>query len=130
VRAIAAPAGLVAFLLFGYLASKELPRPYLARQDLELGDDDHGEVRVAPRAIERVAEIAAREEPGVSAATGIYGRDALALNLSVERARGVAATLRGAQDRARAALDAHGLPTIPVNVTLTGYDRRHRRELS
>jgi len=130
VRAIAAPAGLVAFLLFGYLASKELPRPYLARQDLELAEDEHGDVRVAPRAIERVAEIAAREEPGVSAATGIYGREDLTLNVSVERARGVATSLRGAQDRVRAALDAHGLPTVPVNVTLAGYDRRHRRELS
>ena len=43
-RAIVAGAGVLAFLVFGYLALRELPRPYLARQDLELskGHDRSG----------------------------------------------------------------------------------------
>ena len=27
-------------------------------------------------------------------------------------------------------LERHGLPTVPVNVTLTGYDRSSKRELN
>jgi hypothetical protein len=129
-RAIGAVAGILACLVFGYLAYQELPRPYLARQEVELDADDRGDVRVEPLAIERVAEIAARQEPGVSAATSSYERDDLTLNLTVQRARGVADVLRGAQARVRAALAEHGLPSVPVTVTLTGYDRKHRRELS
>ena len=49
-RAVMAGAGIVAFFLFGYLAYKQLPRPYLARRGLELKADDQGEVTVEPRA--------------------------------------------------------------------------------
>src|SRR5437763_519446 len=52
-RLIAGLAGLAGFLVFGYLAFKELPRPRLTRSELRLIDDDHGTVDVAPRAIER-----------------------------------------------------------------------------
>ena len=55
-RAIVAGVGVLAFLVFGYLAFKQLPRPYRARRDLDLVADDHGEVIVEPRAVERLAE--------------------------------------------------------------------------
>lgn len=71
-RAIVAAAGVLAALVFGYLALMHLPRPYLARQDLDLTVDDHGEVTVEPRAIERLAEVAAIGNPSVSAARGRY----------------------------------------------------------
>ena len=58
-RAIIAGSGIAAFLVFGYLAFKQLPRPYLARRELPLAADEHGEVSVEPRAIERIAEVAA-----------------------------------------------------------------------
>lgn len=128
-RAILAGAGVVAFLVFGFLALKQLPRPYLARRDLSLSADAHGEVLVEPRAIERVAEVAASTNQAVSGARGRYSVDALSVDLSVRRARDLADTLQDTQRRVVDALEQHELPAMPVNVTLTGYDRRHRREL-
>jgi len=128
-RAIIAGAGVVAFLLFGYLAVKQLPRPYLARRDLPLGSDDRGEFRIEPRAVERLAEIAAARHPEVGDVRSRYSVDDLSVDLTVRRARNVAATLRETQERVAEALAEHELPTMPVNVTLTGYDRRDRREL-
>lgn len=128
-RAIVAAAGVAAFLLFGYLAITQLPRPYLARRDLELTADDRGEVTVEPRAVERLAEVAATAHPAVTGARGRYSSDDLSVDLTVRRARDLADTLHDAQRRVALALEQHELPAMPVNVTLTGYDRRHRREL-
>src|SRR5450755_1726448 len=128
-RGIVAAAGVLAFFVFGYLAFKQLPRPYLARRDLDLPADARGEVTVEPRAIERLAEVAAASHPAVADARGRYGIDELSVDLTVGRARGLADTLQDAQRRVVDALEQHELPAIPVNVTLAGYDRRHRREL-
>jgi hypothetical protein len=57
-RAIVAGVGILAFLLFGYLAVKEILRPHFTRHDLELASDGRGEITVEPRAIERLAETA------------------------------------------------------------------------
>ena len=129
VRTIVALAGVLAFLIFGWLAFKELPRPYLARGDIELGSGEHGVLSVEPRAIERAAEIAACEHPSVSSASGRYGPGNLEIGVSVARARGLPATLDDVQERVRSSLETHGIPAVPVNVNLTGYDRRQRREL-
>lgn len=129
-RLITALAGAAGFLLFGYLALKEIPRPYLARTDLRLREDDRGVVDVGPRAIERIAETAAGEHPAVSSATGRYGTDELAVDLGVKRARDLDETLSDVQDRVLHALRNHELPPTPVVVTLTGFDRKQRRELS
>jgi hypothetical protein len=128
-RAIIAGAGVVSFLLFGYLAIKQLPRPYLARRALPLRSDPQGAVMVEPRVMERVAEVAATSEAGITDARGRYSVDDLAVEVTVRRARNVAATLKAAQDRVIGALAEHGLPSMPVNVTLSSYDRRERREL-
>lgn len=128
-RAIIAGAGVVAFLLFGYLALKQLPRPYLARRELPLRSDGQGELRVEPRAVERLAEVAATVDAAVTDARGRYSVDDLAVDVTVGRARDVAGTLKAAQDRVAGALAKHDLPPMPVNVTLSGYDRRARREL-
>ena len=129
-RAIVAGAGLLAFVLFGYLALKELPRPYLTRSDIELSADERGLTTVGARTVERAAEIAARAHPDVSSASGRYGTDDLEVSISVQRARGVPEVLRDVHGRVRDALSEHGLPAVPVNVNLTGYDRRTRRELN
>jgi hypothetical protein len=128
-RGIVAGAGVLAFLVFGYLALKQIPRPYLARRDLDLTADERGEVTVAPRAIERLAEVAASSHPAVSDARGRYAIDDLSVDLTVRRARDLADTLQDAQRRVVDALEQHELPALPVNVTLAGYDRRNRREL-
>ncbi len=121
-RAIVAAAGLVAFLFFGYALLKQFPRPYRARHELHLASDTRGEVKVEPRAIERLAEAAASGQPGVSSVRGLYATDSLGVNVSVGRAREVADTLAGVQSRVADALEKHNLPTVPVNVTLVGFD--------
>ncbi|MEA2213418.1 MAG: hypothetical protein QOF83_3366, partial [Solirubrobacteraceae bacterium] len=42
----------------------------------------------------------------------------------------VAETMRDVQSRVGYALDRHELPDLPINVILTDYERRTRRELS
>ena len=129
-RIVVGIAGLVAFLVFGYLAWRAIPRPYLARGELRLGDGNRGSVDVRARAVERVAEHAAMEERGVAGARGLYHGDALGLEIVARGARDVPAVLYAARDRAVESLDRHDLPALPVNVTLTGVDRKNRRELA
>jgi hypothetical protein len=130
-RIVIAVAGVLAFLAFGYLALKEVPRPYLARSELELaGDDDQrGTSTVAPRAIERAAELAAEENPAVSGARARYEAPDIELDVSLGRAGDVAGALRDVQRRAVAALERHELPASDVNVTLAHFERTQRRDL-
>lgn len=128
-RLVAAVVGVLAFVLFGYLALKELPRPYLARHDVDLAESERGRDVVEPRAVERVAELAAGTHPAVAGAAGRFGGDDLTVNLGVRRARGLAEVLDDVHGRVVAALEQHGLPAVDVHVTLTGFERRTRREL-
>ncbi len=131
VNLIVAGAGILAFLLFGFLAYKELPRPYATRRRLALPGDERGDVAVEPRAVERVAESAAFGNPSVSAAAGRYQRDDLAIDVHVTRPREALETLRDVQRRVTEALGQHELPTVPVTVTLTGFDQpQTHREIS
>ncbi len=130
VRLIAGFAGLVAFLLFLYLALQELPRPFLARGEITLEAQTHGTTTLKPRAIERLAELAALGTPDVSTASGRLGDEELNLSLSTHRAGTTARTLRDVQRRVLADLHRHDLPRLPVNVTITGYDHTTHRELS
>jgi hypothetical protein len=129
-RLIAGLAGLAAFLLFGWLAWIEIPRPYLARSSVALRDDPRGTVEARPRAIERAGELAALENPSVLQAQGRFGGSELTLNVEVRHARDLAGTLRDVQTRAIRSFRRHDLPGVPVNVTLTGYERKTRRELA
>jgi len=127
-RAIVAGAGVLAFLLFGYLAQRELPKPSLGRQDLELSDD--GSLTVEPRAIERLAETAAQRNQGVADATGRYATGELVVGVAVRRARDAAEILGDVQSSVHDALRRHGLPEMPVSVVLTGYEPKTKRELN
>ena len=129
VRTIAALGGLAACLVFGYLAWRAIPRPYLARSDLRLISDEHGSVEVDARAIERATEIAALAHAAVTAARARYLTDDLALDISAGRADGLAATLEDVHRRARDSLARHQLPPLPVNVTLVRFERPNRRDL-
>lgn len=129
-RLIAGLAGFAGFLGFGYLAWKSLPRPYLARTDLRLKDDERGVTKVAPRAIERAVEGAALDRDAVQHAAARYGGNEVTVNVSVTRARELAETLRAVRADAHDELGNHGLPEMPVNITLTSFERTKRRELA
>jgi hypothetical protein len=129
-RLIAGFAGLIAFVVFLYLAFQAWPRPYLARREITVGRDPHGTTAVEPRAIERVAELAACANPDVTAARGRLDDEELTVGVSARRASTVAETLRDVRGRVEADLERHELPRLLVNVTLIGYDRQTRRELS
>lgn len=129
-RLVAGFGGLIAFLIFIYLGSRAWPRPYLARGDVTLEEHERGATVIQPRAIERLAELAARDNPEVTSAAGRLGDETLNVNIALRRASSAAATLGDVRQRVRAELERHELPTLPVNVTLTGYDRKTRRELS
>lgn len=130
VRLIAGLVGLAAFLLLGVLAWKYVPRPYLARGELLLGDEPRGTLIVEPRAVERALEVAAGQHPAVTGSAARYEVDRVAVNVQVRRGTDLAETLRDIQRRGRESLQQHDLPTLPVSVTLTGFERRNRRELN
>jgi hypothetical protein len=129
VRLVTGLGGLAAFLLFGYLFLKQLPRPYLARSDVRLGEERQGVTDISPRAIERVAELAADRHSAVSSARGRLEDETVVLELHARRARGLAEMLREVQRDALDALTRHELPVRTVDVTLTGFDRTNRRDL-
>ena len=100
-------------LVFGYLAYKSLPRPYLARTDLRLVDDEHGVVNVAPRAVERAVEVAALDRDAVRQAAARYGTDEITVNLTVTRARELPETMRAVRAKAHEELGITAYPTYP-----------------
>lgn len=128
-RLIAAIGGLTACLVFGFLAWRAVPRPYLARADLRLEGGERGTVDITARAIERAAEIAALDHPAVAAARARYATDDLTIAVSAGRADALAATLQDVHRRARDSLARHELPPVPVNITLVRFERKNRREL-
>ena len=128
-RLTTAIGGIVACLAFGYLAWRAIPRPYLARIDLRLADDERGSLDVHARAIERAAEIAALEHPAVAAARARYATDDLTVDIATDRADTLAATLQDVHQRTRDSLAHHELPPLPVNITLVRFERKNRREL-
>jgi hypothetical protein len=128
-RLVAAVGGLSACVIFGYLAWRLVPRPYLARTQLRLTDDVHGTVDVNARAIERAVELAALDHPAVTAAAARYATDDLTLHISASRADALADTLQDVHQRARESLVLHELPVLPVNITLVRFEPQNRREL-
>lgn len=131
VRGLAALAGLATLVLCGWLAVRLIPRPYVARHEVRLASGAHGATELGPRALERVAEVAAREQVAVTEAGARWGGERLSVDVTISSARGVPATLRDVRGDVRAALDEHGMPRVPVDVTLAGIDARpQRRELS
>jgi hypothetical protein len=120
-RLIVAAAGVVCFLVLAPLAWRALPRPFLARTTDDLDDGSApGRTEVAPRAFERVAELAAAEQPSVVHAAARYGVDAVDVRVELTSGLEFTHTLREVQDRVRAAVAAHGLPDRLVDVTLAG----------
>lgn len=126
VRLFTGVGGLLAFVLFGWLALRQLPRPRLTRGELLLVHDDRGEVTLAPRAFERAVESAALGHGAVTEATGLYGGEEVTVNVAVDRATDVDETLRVVQRLVRQTLGRHGLPPVAVNVTVIKYERERK----
>lgn len=126
VRVFTGVGGLLAFLLFGWLALKQIPRPRLARGELVLVQDDRGEVTLAPRAFERAVETAASRHSAVTDARGRYGGREVSVDIEVSRPTEVSDTLRDVQRRVHSTLRQSELPEVPVHVTVTGFDPGRR----
>jgi hypothetical protein len=129
-RLIAGLSGLAVFLVCITLAWLALPRPYLARSELELTETREGTLTVEPRTIERAVEIRAKQHVSVTAAAARYGSDELTVNIDAHRAQGSNDALAEVQQTAHETLHQHGLPDMPVSVTLAGFHRKTRRELN
>lgn len=131
VRTIVAIAGVASLLVFGTLAWRAMPRPYLTRGELDLPTSHgRGSTVVSARAIERVGEIAALEHPRVAGAAARYGTQDVTVLVDVRHPATLADTLAAVQQRVIGALAQHGLPRLAINVTLTGLDRSNQRELA
>ena len=128
VSLIAGFGGLLVFLVFALLTLQALPRPYFARGRIDLPETVGGATVVRPRAVERVAEYAAQSSPQVVTAAGRLGDDELNVDVGVSDAGEATRTLAEVRRRVGEQLLRHELPPLPVNVTLTGYDRPTRRD--
>jgi hypothetical protein len=115
-------------VIFGYLAWRAVPRPYLARTDLRMPGDGRGGVEIKAHAIERAVEIAALDHPAVAGARARYATDDLTLHVSASHADALGAMLEDVHQRVRDSLARHELPALPVNITLVRLERPHRRE--
>lgn len=128
-RAIVAGAGLLVGIGAALLLWRALPRPHLSRHPLLLTADEIGETVVRPRAMERVVELAALEDPRVTAVRARFDDEGVVLNLRAKDAQHLVEILRGARSRARQSLERHGLELEMVDVTFAGYEASTRREL-
>ena len=131
VSLIAGFGGLLVFLVFALLTLQSLPRPYLTRSEVGLPQAaERGGTIVRPRAIERVAEVAAQENAHVVGVTGRLGDRELNVDVGIDDAPMLVQTLEDVRRRVREQLERHELPPLPINVTLTGYERPTRRDPS
>jgi hypothetical protein len=125
---IAGFTGLLVFIMFVFFTFEALPRPYFARTEVELPEQKGGDTIVRPRAVERVAEHAAQADPDVFAAAGRLSDDGLHVDVGVRNAPGAAKTLAEVRRRVAEQLEHHEIPSVPVNVTLAGYERSTRED--
>lgn len=129
-RLVAGFGGLIAFLVLVYLALLELPRPRLVRHQFSLGREAHGSLTVEPRAVERLAEIAACANDDVRSSLALLHDHELVLDIGVRNATRVVDTLADVRSRVIAELDRHELPEMPVNVTVTQFEPITGRNLA
>lgn len=126
---VVAVVGVVLFLVLLRLGWAQRITPHLARTDEVLRDDELGTVTVDPRAIERAAEIAAGRGAAVHAVRARLGEDELTVTIHARGADEIAETLRGAQQRVRAALQDTGTPEQSVRVVVTRFTAPSTRDL-
>lgn len=104
--------------------------PQRTRLAHELETDGVGRTTVQPRAIERAAELASTEDPGVRAAKATLTADEITVHLHVRDAERLPDLLRAAKSRTTAALSAAGMADdVDVRLTVTRYSTPSRTEL-
>lgn len=126
---IIAIAGVLLFVVLLRLGWAQRITPHLARTDVVLTDDEIGTVTVNPRAIERAAEVAAGRGAAVHAVRARLGEDDITITIHARGADEIPDTLRGAQERVRAALQDAGTPQETVRVVVTRFTAPSTREL-
>jgi hypothetical protein len=113
------------------LTLQALPRPYFTRSEVGLPEPaERGSTVVRPRAVERVAEVAAQGNIHVMGVTGRLGDGEMNVDVGLDDAPSLAQTLQDVRRRVREQLEHHEIPPMPVNVTLTGYERPTGRDPS
>jgi hypothetical protein len=123
VRIACGAGGAVVAVLALVALRRELPRPALVTRPLALDVAGPGATSVRPRAVERIAEVAAGGVARVTGAGGHLDPDhGLDVHVRVRDAEAVPATLRAARAAVDDALAAHGLHDVPVRLTLTRFD--------
>lgn len=122
--------GVVLAAVFVRLAWAQRLVPQRTRLSHELETDGAGRTTVQPRAIERAAELASTEDPGVRAAKATLSADEITVHLHVRDAARLPDLLRAAKSRTQAALEAAGLADdVAVRLTVTRYSTPSRTEL-
>jgi hypothetical protein len=121
VSLIAGFGGLIVFLVFLFLAQQALPRPYFTRTEVGL-ESTGGATLVRPRAVERIAEVAAQGSDHVIGVTGRLGATELNVDVGLDDYDDLVETLGDVRRRVGEDLERHHLLPMPVNVTLTGYE--------
>lgn len=109
------------------MAWAQVPRPELARTDLELTRDALGTVTVGPRAVERAAETAAAACATVLGARARLDGDELVVALRVRDPAALATSLTDAGTRVREAVEVHGLGPLGVRVVAARLDASARK---
>lgn len=130
VRLVTGLGGLALFVVFAWLVWRRTVEPAAGRPRVALRGDATGTVEARPRAIERAVEVAALEHTSITEARARYDGESIALDVETRHARDLPETLREARRRAIESLRLHDFPSMPVNVTLTGFQRKNRRELA
>ncbi len=124
--------GLLACVVLLALAWAQVPKPELARHDIELvpGGDaapaTPGETTVNARAVERAAELAALSVGGIDAARARLDGAEVVVALRATRADGLPDTLLAARSAADDALTDHGFEGLDARVVLAGFDKEPR----
>ncbi len=118
-RIIVAAAGLACLLVFAPLTWKALPRASLARQVTGLDTPgEHGRTELAPRAIERAAEVAAGRHDLVGRAIARCSSGRIEVRVELSRPDEITPVLREIQARVQETLSDHGLPRQRIDITL------------
>ena len=124
-RVIVAAAGVACLIVFTPLAWRAIPRPYLVRTTVGIDDPNghghgHGATEVAPRAVERCAELAAAAHPSVADASARCAIGSVDVRVQLIEGDELRDTLRAVQQRIRDAATTQGLPDQTIDVTLAG----------